>query len=128
MPINLDKAGTKIMDVFKRQGEASDQDRYKDNIAWWMHRYEAIITTEAEDVVQNAATMINEAVALRDNAVNLLVQLDEDAAETEREITRLGGVAFIEQSQPTIKERKAYLDKLYESLLRERPVKAWGNP
>ena len=34
MTINLDKAGAKIMNVFKRQDEVSDKDRYKDNIAW----------------------------------------------------------------------------------------------
>ncbi|MGA3359253.1 MAG: hypothetical protein ABSC87_03480 [Halobacteriota archaeon] len=121
MAINLDKAGAKIMNVFKHQDEASDKARYKDNIAWWMHRYETLIMTEAEDVVRNAATMFNDAVALRDNAVNLLAQLDKDAMEVEREITRLGGIAFIEQLQPTIKERKAYLDNLYESLTRRRP-------
>jgi hypothetical protein len=121
MAINLDKAGTKIMKVLNRQDEASDKDRYKDNIAWWMHRYETLIMTESENVVRNAATMINDAAALRDNAINLLAQLDRDAREAEREITRLGGIAFIEQFQPTIKERKAYLDKLYESLVRRRP-------
>jgi hypothetical protein len=121
MAINLDKAGAKIMDVFKRQDEASDKASYKDNIAWWMHRYEMLIMTEAEDVVRNAATMINDAAALRDNAINLLAQLDKDAREAEREITRLGGIAFIEQFQPTIKERKVYLDNLYESLVRKRP-------
>ncbi|MGZ8898137.1 MAG: hypothetical protein ACXW1Q_07465 [Halobacteriota archaeon] len=121
MAINLDKAGAKIMDVFKRQDEASDKDRYKDNIAWWMHRYEMIIMTEAENVVRNAATMINDAATLRGNAINLLTQLDKDAREAEREITRLGGIAFVEQFQPTVKERKTYLDKLYESLVRKRP-------
>ena len=87
-----------------------------------MHRYEMLITTEAENVVRNAATMINDAAALRDNAINLLAQLDKDARETEREITRLGGIAFIEQLQPTIKERKAYLDNLYKSLTRGQRI------
>jgi hypothetical protein len=108
------------MNVLKRQDEASDKVRYKDNIAWWMNRYKTLITTEAEDVVRNAATMYNDAVALRDNAVNLLTQFDKDAMEVEREITRLGGTAFIEQLQPTLKERKAYLDNLYESLTKGR--------
>ena len=123
MAINLDKAGSKIMKVLNRQDEANDKDRYKDNIAWWMHRYETLIMTESENVVLNAATMINDAAALRDNAINLLAQLDTDAREAEREITRLGGIAFIEQFQPTIRERKAYLDTLYESLVRRRPEK-----
>jgi hypothetical protein len=122
MAINLDKAGAKIMKTFRRSDIARDRDRYKDNIAWWMNRYETLITTEAEDVVRNAVTMLNDAVALRDNAVNLLAQLDNDAMEVEREITRLGGIAFIEQLQPTIKERKVYLDNLYESLTRRRPA------
>ena len=128
MPINLDKAGAKIMKTFGRSDIAHDKARYKDNIAWWMNRYEALITTEAEDVVRNAATMLNDAFALRDNAVNLLAQLDKDAMEVEREITRLGGIAFIEQLQPTIKERKVYLDNLYESLTRGRPAERWENP
>ncbi len=110
------------MNVLKRHDEASDKARYKDNIAWWMNRYETLITSDAEDVVRNAATMINDAAALRDNAVNLLTQLDKNAMEVEREITRLGGVAFIEQLWPTIKERKVYLDNLYESLTRRRPA------
>jgi hypothetical protein len=121
MAINLDKAGAKIMNVFKHQDEANDKARYKDNIAWWMNRYETLITTEAEDVVRNAATMFNDAVALRNNAVNSLTKLDQNTMEAEREITRLGGIAFIEQFQPTIKERKAYLDNLYKSLTRKRP-------
>jgi hypothetical protein len=119
MAINLDKAGTKIMKVLNRQDEANDKDRYKDNIAWWMNRYETLIVTESEHVVRNAATMVNDAAALRDNAINLLTQLDTDVDEAESEITRLGGIAFIEQFLPTIKERKAYLDKLYESLTKE---------
>lgn len=116
------------MSVFKRRDDASDKARYKDNIAWWMNRYETLITTEAEDVVRNAATMVNNAVALRDNAVSLLAQLDKDAMEAEREITRLGGIAFVEQFQMTIKERKAYLANLYESLTREVPTERWENP
>jgi len=119
MAINLDKAGTKIMKVLNRQDEANDKDRYKDNIAWWMNRYETLIVTESEHVVRNAATMVNDAAALRDNAINLLTQLDTDVDEAESEIMRLGGIAFIEQFLPTIKERKAYLDKLYESLTKE---------
>ena len=128
MAINLDKAGAKIMKTFRSSDIERDKARYKDNIAWWMDRYETLITTEAEDVVRNAATMINDAVAMRDNAVNLLAQLDKDATEVEREITRLGGIAFIEQLQPTIKERKEYLDNLYESLTRGRPTERWDNP
>jgi type IV secretory pathway VirB4 component len=128
MPINLDKVATKIMKMFTRGDVARDKAWYKDNIAWWMGRYETLITTEAEDVVRNAVTMLNDAVALRDNAVNLLAQLDNDAMEVEREITRLGGIAFIEQLQPTIKERKVYLDNLYESLTRGRPAERWENP
>lgn len=116
------------MNVFRRRDVAGDKARYKDNIAWWMNRYETLITTEAEDVVRNAATMFNDAVALKDNAVDLLAQLDKDATEAEREITRLGGIAFVEQLQPTIKERKVYLDNLYESLTRGRPAERWGNP
>ena len=127
MAINLDKAGARITKALRRDN-ASDKDRYKDNIAWWMNRYTTLITTEAEDVVRNAATMFNDAVALRDNAVNLLAQLDQEVDETEREITRLGGIAFVEQLQPTIKERKAYLDSLYESLTRGRPEERWENP
>jgi len=128
MAINLDKAGAKIMKTFRSSDIERDKARYKDNIAWWMDRYETLITTEAEDVVRNAATMINDAVAMRDNAVNLLAQLDKDATEVEREITRLGGIAFVEQLQPTIKERKEYLDNLYESLTRGRPTERWENP
>ena len=128
MAINLDKAVAKIMKMFRRSDFARDKARYKDNIAWWMNRYETLIMTETEDVVRNAATMLNDAVALRENAVNLLAQLDNDAMEVEREITRLGGIAFIEQSQPTIKERKAYLDNLFESLTRGRPAERWENP
>lgn len=86
-----------------------------------MHRYEIIIMTEAENVVRNAATMINDAATLKGNAINLLAQLDKAARKAEREITRLGGIAFVEQFQPTVKERKTCLDKLYESLVRKRP-------
>lgn len=128
MAINLDNAVAKIMKMFRRSDFGRDKARYKDNIAWWMNRYETLIMTEAEYVVRNAATMFNDAVALRDNAINLLAQLDEEAMEVEREITRLGGIAFIEQLQPTIKERKAYLDNLFESLTRGRPAERWENP
>jgi hypothetical protein len=128
MAINLDKAGAKIRRTFRRSDVASDKDRYRDNVAWWMNRYETLITTGAEDVVRNAATMFNDAVALRDKAVDLLVQLDQEVDETEREIARLGGTAFIEQLQPTIRERKGYLDNLYDSLTRGHTVERWENP
>jgi len=128
MVINLDNVVAKIMKTFRRSDFARDKARYKDNIAWWMNRYETLIMTEAEYVVRNAATMFNDAVVLRDNAINLLAQLAEEAMEVEREITRLGGIAFIEQLQPTIKERKAYLDNLFESLTRGRPAERWENP
>ena len=127
MAINLDKAATKITKALRRDN-TPDKARYKDNVGWWMNRYEALITTEAEDVVRNAATMFNDVAALRDGAVDLLAQLDQEVNETEREITRLGGIAFIEQLQPTIKERKAYLDNLYESLTRGRPKERQENP
>jgi hypothetical protein len=127
MAINLDKAGAVIQKALRRD-DTPDKATYKDNIAWWMNRYQTLIATEAEDVVRDAATMFNDAVALRDNAVDLLGQFDQEVDETEREITRLGGVAFIEQLQPTIKERKAYLDNLYESLTRGRPEGRWANP
>jgi hypothetical protein len=127
MAINLDKAATKITKALRRDN-TPDKARYKDNVGWWMNRYETLITTEAEDVVRNAATMFNDAAALRDDAVDLLAQLDQEVNETEREITRQGGIAFIEQLQPTIKERKAYLDNLYESLTRGRPKERRENP
>ncbi|MFZ0924814.1 MAG: hypothetical protein WCE82_10795 [Halobacteriota archaeon] len=127
MAINLDKAATKITKALRRDN-TPDKATYKDNVGWWMNRYETLITTEAEDVVRNAATMFNDAAALRDDAVDLLAQLDQEVNETEREITRLGGIAFIEQLQPTIKERKAYLDNLYESLTRGRPKERRENP
>lgn len=127
MAINLDKAATKITKALRRDN-TPDKARYKDNVGWWMNRYETLITTEAEEVVRNAATMFNDAAALRDDAVDLLAQLDQEVNETEREITRLGGIAFIEQLQPTIKERKAYLDNLYESLTRGRPKERRENP
>ena len=119
MAINLDKAGTIVAKAIRRDN-ARDEDRYRDNIAWWMNRYETLISTEAEDVVRNAATTFNQAVALRDEAVDLLAQFDQEVDKAEREIARLGGIAFVEQLQPTIKERKAYLDNLYESLTRGR--------
>jgi len=127
MAINLDKAWAVIQKALRRDN-ASDKAAYQDNIAWWMSRYETLITTEAENVVRNAATMFNDAVALKDNAVDLLAQLDQRIDETEREITRLGGIAFIEQLQPTIIERKAYLDNLYKSLTRGRREEKWENP
>ena len=128
MATNLEKLETKIIHTFKPSDIENDKARYKDNIAWWMNRYKAIIATEAEEVVRNAVAIFNESIDLRDNAVNLLVQFDKDVMETEREITRLGGVAFIEQLQPTIKERKTHLDNLFESLTRKPPTKKWKNP
>jgi len=128
MATNLEKLETKVMHTFKLSDTEGDKARYKDNIAWWMNQYKAIIATEAEDAVRNAATIFNDSIALRDNAVNVLVQFDEDVMETEREITRLGGIAFIEQLQPTIKERKAYLDNLFESLTQKPPARRWKNP
>jgi hypothetical protein len=127
MAINLDKAGAVIQKAL-RGDDTPEKATYKDNIAWWMNRYQTLITTEAEDVVRNAAAMFKDAVALRDTAVDLLAQLDQEVDETEHEITRLGGIAFVEQLQPTIKERKAYLDDLYESLTRGLPEGRWENP
>ena len=127
MAINLDKAGTIVAKAIRRDN-ARDEDRYRDNIAWWMNRYETLISTEAEDVVRNAATTLNQAVALRDEAVDLLAQFDQEVDKAEREIARLGGIAFVEQLRPTIKERKAYLDNLYESLTHGRTAEWWGNP
>ena len=121
MAINLDKAGAKIMKVFKRGGVAGDKFRHKDDIAWWMSRFEALCTTEAEDVVRKAMAKLNEAVALRHEGINLVAQLDRDISEAESEITRLGGAAFIEKSEPMIEELKVYFDNLYESLKHSRP-------
>jgi hypothetical protein len=53
--------------------------------------------------------------------INLVEQLDRDISEAESEITRLGGAAFIEKSEPIIEELKVYFDNLYESLKRSRP-------
>ena len=72
--------------------------------------------------------MFNDAAALRDDAVDLLAQLDQEVNETEREITRLGGIAFIEQIAADDQRRKAYLDNLYESLTRGRPKERRENP
>ncbi|HYA33294.1 MAG TPA: hypothetical protein VEG65_04795 [Candidatus Bathyarchaeia archaeon] len=117
MPINLEIAGTMLAKALSRNNvRAGDRDKFKDNIAWWMDRYETLLTTEAEQVVHKAATMVNDAIAMRDNAVDLLSQFDEEVDETEWEIARLGGTAFVEQLQPTVRERKAYLDNLYKSL------------
>jgi hypothetical protein len=106
---------------FKRGGVASDKFRHKDDIAWWMSRYESLCTTEAEDVVRKAMTKLNDAVTLRDQALDLIAQLDQDIIEAEHEITRLGGAAFIEKSEPMIEELKVSFDNLYESLKRSRP-------
>ena len=93
-----------------------------------MNRYEALIMTEAEDVVRNAAQSYNAAIAMKNSAADLLAQFDQEVDETEREIARLGAHAFVEQLQPAIKERKAYLDNLYESLVRGRTEERWDNP
>ncbi|HEY5138082.1 MAG TPA: hypothetical protein VIJ25_02005 [Methylococcales bacterium] len=106
---------------FKRGGASGDKFRHKDDIAWWMSRYELLCTTEAEDVVRKAMAKLNDAVALRDQALDLVAQLDQDISEAENEITRLGGAAFIKKSEPMIEELKVYFDNLYESLKRARP-------
>jgi hypothetical protein len=111
----------KMKTPFKRGGVAGDKFRHKDDIAWWMSRYESLCTTEAEDVVRKAMAKLNDAVALRDQALDLVAQLDQDISEAEHEITRLGGAAFIEKSEPMIEELKVYFDNLYESLKRSRP-------
>jgi hypothetical protein len=105
---------------FKLGGVVSDKSRYKDNIAWWMSRYESLCTTEAEDIIRKAVAKFNDAVALRDQALNLIEQLDQDIIEAEHEIKRLGGAAFIEKSEPMIEELTVYFDNLYESLKRPR--------
>jgi hypothetical protein len=127
MAINLDKAGTIVAKAIRRD-TVHEEEKYKDNIAWWMNRYERLISTEAEDAVRYAATTFNQAVALRDKAVDQLAQFDQEVDKAEREISRLGGIAFVEQLRPTIKERKAYLDNLYESLTQGRTAEWWGNP
>ena len=118
MPINLDKVAAKIKKMLTRGDVARDAAWYKDNIAWWMGRYETLITTEADAVVRKAMAKLNEAVALREEGINLVEQLDRDISEAESEITRLGGAAFIEKSEPMIEELKVYFDNLYESLKR----------
>jgi hypothetical protein len=105
---------------FKRGGAAGEKFRHKDDIAWWMNRYESLCTTEAEDVVRKAMAKLNNAMALRNQALDLVTQLDQDISEAEDEITRLGGAAFIEKSEPMIQELKVYFDNLYESLKRSR--------
>jgi type IV secretory pathway VirB4 component len=105
---------------FKLGGVVSDKSRYKDNIAWWMSRYESLCTTEAEDIIRKAVAKFNDAVALRDQALDLIEQLDQDIIEAEHEIKRLGGAAFIEKSEPMIEELTVYFDNLYESLKRPR--------
>ncbi|MFZ0926007.1 MAG: hypothetical protein WCE82_10680 [Halobacteriota archaeon] len=104
-----------------RGGVAGAKYRHKDDIAWWMKRYESLSTTEAEDVIRKAMAMLTDAVALRDEALNLVTQLDQDIGEAEHEITRLGGTAFIEKLEPMIEELKVYFDNLYESLKPPRP-------
>ena len=123
MPINLDKVAAKIKKMLTRGDVARDAAWYKDDIAWWMGRYETLITTEAEAVVRKAMAKLNEAVALREEGINLVEQLNRDIIEAESEITRLGGAAFIEKSEPMIEELKVYYDNLYESLKRSRPEK-----
>jgi hypothetical protein len=86
-----------------------------------MKRYESLTTTEAEDIIRKAMAMLNDAVVLRDQALDLVAQLDQDINEAEDEITRLGGAAFIEKLEPMIEELKVYFDNLYESLKRPRP-------
>ena len=122
MPINLDKVAAKIIKVL-RGDVADDKFQHKDDIAWWMRRFEALCTTEADAVVRKAMAKLNEAVALREEGINLVEQLDRDIIEAESEITRLGGAAFIEKSEPMIEELKVYYDNLYESLKRSRPEK-----
>jgi len=99
-----------------RGGVAGAKYRHKDDIAWWMKRYESLCTTEAEDVIRRAMAMLNDAVALRNEALDLVSQLDHDIGEAEDEITRLGGAGFIEKLEPMIQELKVYFDNLYESL------------
>jgi hypothetical protein len=104
-----------------RGGIAGEKFRHKDDIAWWMKRYESLSTTEADDVIRKAMAMLNDAVVLRDQALDLVAQLDQDISEAEDEITRLGGAAFIEKLEPMIEELKVYFDNLYESLKHSRP-------
>ena len=103
-----------------RGGVAGEKFRHKDDIAWWMRRYETLCTSEAEDIIKKSTAMLNDAVALRDRALTLVEQLDEDMSEAENEIMRLGGAAFIEKMGPMLEELKVYYDKLYESLERTR--------
>ena len=121
MAINLDKAVEKIIKVLTGWGVADYKSQHKDDIAWWMSRFEALCTTEADDVVRKAMAKLNDAVALRDEGIDLVAQLDRDIIEAEDEITRLGGAAFIEKSEPMIEELKVYFDNLYESLKHSRP-------
>jgi hypothetical protein len=121
MPINLDKVAAKIKKMLTRGDVAEYKFQHKDDIAWWMRRFEVLCTTEADAVVRKAMAQLNEAVALRDQGINLVEQLDRDISEAESEITRLGGAAFIEKSEPIIEELKVYFDNLYESLKRSRP-------
>ena len=121
MATNLDKAGAKIKKMLTRGDVADDKFQHKDDIAWWMRRFEALCTTEADAVVRKAMAKLNQAVALRDEGINLVEQLDRDIIEAEHEVKRLGGDAFIENSEPMIKELKVYFDNLYESLKRPQP-------
>src|SRR5450756_1846879 len=120
MATNLDKAGAKIIKVL-RGDVADDKFQHKDDIAWWIRRFDALCTAEADAVVRKAMAKLNEAVALREEGINLVEQLDRDIIEAEHEVKRLGGDAFIENSEPMIKELKVYFDNLYESLKRSRP-------
>ncbi|HYA33273.1 MAG TPA: hypothetical protein VEG65_04690 [Candidatus Bathyarchaeia archaeon] len=104
-----------------RGGVAGAKYRHKDDIAWWMRRYESLCTTEAEDVIQRAVAMLNDAVVLRDEALDLVGQLDHDIIQAEDEIKRLGGTAFIEKLEPMLEELSVYFESLYESLKRPRP-------
>ena len=126
MAINLDKAGAKITKALKLRDIGKTQN--VDNVAWWMRRYEWLCTTEAEEVVRQAMDKLNDAIALRDDALNLVEQLDRDIDEAGDEIARLGGKKFIDRSQPMIEELQIYFDKLFESLRRGQPAVWWTSP
>ena len=104
-----------------RGGVAAAKFRHKDDVAWWMTRYESLCTSEAEGVIRKAMAMLNDAVALRNDARDLVAELDHDISEAEDEIRRLGGTAFIEKLEPMIEELRVYFDNLYESLKPPRP-------
>jgi hypothetical protein len=71
MATNLDKAGAKIIKVL-RGDVADDKFQHKDDIAWWIRRFEALCTAEADAVVRKAMAKLNEAVALREEGINLV--------------------------------------------------------